>query len=163
MIRAEPTYSSSFFAGWTASAARLLCGKYPSRSIHSPTNAVTILAQSSTVGRSKCAPSSSIVCHSWGNGVGMMCRTSTPRAMNGTWSSWTPHALLNWFAAFSDSVRKGWSGLDIRTPRDRNRISSPARFWYAQCVVLKYDGTFGFAVPSKSRRRKRVMALIGVR
>jgi len=30
-------------------------------------------------------------------------------------------------------------------------------------VVLKYDGTFGFAVPSRSRRRKRVMALIGVR
>jgi hypothetical protein len=159
MIRAEPTYSSSLLLG--TSTASVFCGKYPSRSIHSPTNAVIILAQSSTVGISKWAPSSFIVCHTGGNGVGIMCKTSTPRAMNGIWSSWTPHALLNRFAAFSVSGRKGWSGLDWRMPRERSRISIPARLWYAQCVVLKYEGTLGFSVPRRSRRRKRFIELMG--
>jgi hypothetical protein len=59
----------------------------------------------------------------------------------------------------SESGRKGLGDFDSRAPRDRKRNSIFARFWYAQCVVLKYDGTFGFALPSKSKRRNRVMEL----
>lgn len=52
-------------------------------SSHSIVKAVTILVQSLTVCKSKCAPSSFIVCHTAGNGDGIRCSVSTPRVMKG--------------------------------------------------------------------------------
>jgi hypothetical protein len=48
---------------------------------------VTILAQSLTVGISRCSPSSAIVCQTAGKGAGIICRMSTPLAWKGIWSS----------------------------------------------------------------------------
>ena len=45
---------------------------------------------------------------------------------------------------------------------ERNLFSMLARFLYAQCVVLKYDGTRGFAAPRRSRRVKRDISWRGV-
>ena len=160
---ARSTHSSvllmTFLLALICASACAFAGKYPSNSIHSPTKAVIIRVQSSTVGRSKCSPSSSIVCQTLGNGVGIICNTSTPRAINGMWSSCTPHAELNLFESFLLSGRKGWSGFDCKRPRDRRRPSIVARFWYAQWVVLKYEGTLGFSTPRRSRSTKREMEL----
>lgn len=159
MVYRPSTHSSVFLFSLIFWGCALGGGKCPSKSIHSPTNAVTILVQSSTVGISRCSASSAIVCHTLGNGVGIICRTSTPRAMNGIWSSWTPHAALNWSCPFSVSGRNGVPAVDCWIFRPRIRDSIFARLWYAQCVVLKYDGTCGFGAPSKSRRRNSVMEL----
>jgi hypothetical protein len=59
----------------------------------------------------------------------------------------------------SFSGRKAVPAFDCRAPSDRSRLSILAIFWYAQCVVLKYDGTRGAGLPSKSRSRNRVMEL----
>jgi hypothetical protein len=52
---------------WPLLSSVLLFSKNPSNSNHSATNAVVSMAQSSTVGPSRCSPSSSILCHTGGN------------------------------------------------------------------------------------------------
>jgi len=51
--------------------------------------------------------------------------------------------------------RNGCFGVDSSRLRARIRDSIDAMPRYAQCVVVKYDGTAGSADPSRSRRIKR--------
>lgn len=132
---------------------------------HSRAKAVTTRAQSRTVGRSRCSPSSSRVCQTWGKGEAMRWSTGTPRRRNGIWSSSTPERR-NSEGFFSASRRKRpdpEATSVSSSPNPRSRSSARAIAWYAQCVVRKYEGTEAPADPSRSSSTNRLIWPSGLR